>query len=303
MLAEWAHQARSTMRSRWTGVLPIMMMIAASAAALMLDNVEQWARQFGVSAYDLHPALQSVVSTLTMLIIIVFAGQHLGWVNRAVRGAGLSLAREKQGRTWESLLLTNIDARQIVLGKWWGTLRAVWAGQGRLLALRLVMTLWLASPLSGGRAALGVPLDALSLLLACIVAVSYPPFFTGFGAAVGVLASLFARQEAVAVRVASGAQVVATLGGMIAVGVGGIVLFAGQSLLLSIGAPIDGGATAILGLLLTSGLYGVTMTTQFLAIGLTLAVFSALTTTALLLAQWVAVRQQAGKAARRPPHS
>src|SRR5690606_35757803 len=34
-----------------------------------------------------------------------------------------SILREKQGRTWETLLLTNIDARQIVLGKWWATIR------------------------------------------------------------------------------------------------------------------------------------------------------------------------------------
>src|SRR5215475_1801076 len=36
-----------------------------------------------------------------------------------------SISREKRGKTWDNLLLTGVDARQIVWGKWWATLVAL----------------------------------------------------------------------------------------------------------------------------------------------------------------------------------
>ena len=40
--------------------------------------------------------------------------------------AASSISREQAAHTWDHLLLTNMTARQIVQGKWWATLRALW---------------------------------------------------------------------------------------------------------------------------------------------------------------------------------
>lgn len=48
-----------------------------------------------------------------------------------------SIARERKGLTWEVLLLTNVDARQVVLGKWWASLVALWGDHAMIGFLRV----------------------------------------------------------------------------------------------------------------------------------------------------------------------
>jgi len=40
--------------------------------------------------------------------------------------AGRSISREFSTGTWDLLALTNVDARQLILSKWWATVRGVW---------------------------------------------------------------------------------------------------------------------------------------------------------------------------------
>lgn len=54
-----------------------------------------------------------------------------------------SIQREKNGKTWDTLLLTNIDARRIVWGKWWASLRAMWGDHLMVGLLRLGLVGWL----------------------------------------------------------------------------------------------------------------------------------------------------------------
>jgi len=48
-----------------------------------------------------------------------------------------SITRERKGLTWDVLLLTNVDARQIVLGKWWASLVALWGDHAMVAFLRI----------------------------------------------------------------------------------------------------------------------------------------------------------------------
>jgi hypothetical protein len=57
--------------------------------------------------------------------------------------AARSISREYESGTWDNLLLTNMSARQIVLGKWWATLRALWGDHLLVLVLRLGFVTWL----------------------------------------------------------------------------------------------------------------------------------------------------------------
>ena len=51
--------------------------------------------------------------------------------------AANSISREKRSKTWDTLLLTNIDSRKIVMGKWWASLRSIWGDHTMLMILRL----------------------------------------------------------------------------------------------------------------------------------------------------------------------
>lgn len=57
--------------------------------------------------------------------------------------AANSIQREKQNHTWETLLLTGVDARRIVWGKWWATVRVMWKDHALVGLLRLGMIAWL----------------------------------------------------------------------------------------------------------------------------------------------------------------
>ena len=48
-----------------------------------------------------------------------------------------SITRERKGRTWDVLVLSNVDARQIVLGKWWASLVALWGDHAMIGFLRV----------------------------------------------------------------------------------------------------------------------------------------------------------------------
>jgi hypothetical protein len=56
--------------------------------------------------------------------------------------ASISISREKRGKTWDNLLLTGVDARQIVWGKWWATLAALWGDHAVAALLRLGIVAW-----------------------------------------------------------------------------------------------------------------------------------------------------------------
>lgn len=86
------------------------------------------------------------------LTILTAATTHLIGMNAALYMvvtlvtlglAAQSITREKQGKTWDMLLLTGVDARQIIYGKWWATVRVMWKDHALLYLLRLGMIAWL----------------------------------------------------------------------------------------------------------------------------------------------------------------
>lgn len=54
-----------------------------------------------------------------------------------------AIAREKSDNAWEMLILTGVNARQIVLGKWWATVRYVLRDYWLLAGLRVGLVIWL----------------------------------------------------------------------------------------------------------------------------------------------------------------
>ncbi|MDX2078256.1 MAG: hypothetical protein SFZ02_17620 [bacterium] len=103
-----------------------------------------------------------------------------------------SITRERKGLTWDVLLLTNVDARQVVLGKWWASLVALWGDHAMIAFVRVgavcavVLTL---EPYMGIRltpAPLGIsPVLAHTVVLS-LIAIAYTAIDAMFTAALGV---------------------------------------------------------------------------------------------------------------------
>lgn len=97
-----------------------------------------------------------------------------------------SILREKQGRTWETLLLTNIDARQIVLGKWWATIRALGGDQFMVALLRFGLVAWVVQAYAPVEPALA----ALHVLLLAAIITTFTVLDAAYSSALGIFSPL-----------------------------------------------------------------------------------------------------------------
>jgi hypothetical protein len=84
-----------------------------------------------------------VLNAVVIFALVVALLMHLYLLLQTLLRAASSIAREKQAGTWEHLLLTGTDARRLVIGKWWGTLRGLLGGYGLLIPLRAGVVVWL----------------------------------------------------------------------------------------------------------------------------------------------------------------
>jgi hypothetical protein len=140
------------------------------------------------------PLLPVLAMNVAMYMVVTLVTLALG---------AESIRREKSGRTWETLLLTNADARQIVLGKWWATVRAMWRDHAIIVVLRVGLLAWL---LSGFHAFMiypnlpsGVSPVAAFLLFFAIIVFVYTMLDAALSAAIGVLGSLVSEHNAIGV--------------------------------------------------------------------------------------------------------
>ncbi|MDZ4763447.1 MAG: hypothetical protein SGI73_02770 [Chloroflexota bacterium] len=312
--AEFAHQMRAGLmptpqRTRRGLSILLVMIAAASACKLMLSNTPYWASLTGASSIQTFSTLNTIQSTLIFLILSALGFQHWRWLSAAARGAAGAIARERGGRTWEALILTGVDAQHIVAGKWQASLRIALTDGRSLLSARTVAVLWLFTPLVGLNGAFGwnAP-PPITVVLAAIVALSYPLIFSVFSAACGLLASALSGSETTAARI-SGLTLV---GGMIIGGAmnASALAFAGvlfrdinftSITFLSAVTPIDGGILTILTLTLTDSMeFARRDQAEILlivagAMAINLAVYAAVTWSALRVSVWLVLRNGASR--------
>jgi hypothetical protein len=211
--SERAFQRRAQRGVRWLGSPLVygLFIGGSSGAGLMQPHAEAWAALVGVPAPDVLAALRGVQLVLMLVTIGNLIGDYWRVVGSAARGGSVALTREYQARTWESLILTGVSARQLVIGKWWGVLRAVWEGERRMLIIRVVAFLWLLSPLANSDLDEFRIISAEVIVAALAVALLTPILMSGFAAAVGMAVSAVVRREAISVRAGMGALLLVTL--------------------------------------------------------------------------------------------
>ncbi|MEP7289463.1 MAG: hypothetical protein ABI947_27250 [Chloroflexota bacterium] len=94
---------------RWVNRLPIVVAVFANLVPVWL------------------PLLPSIRTDIcAVLMIVATYTVQLNVALRTLTLASHTIARETQSDSWDSLVLTGLDARQIVLSKWWTVLRCVW---------------------------------------------------------------------------------------------------------------------------------------------------------------------------------
>lgn len=203
--AEFRYQRFVIQRSR-AGWLPIVL-----ASALIVPSLLSALGYSLALLFDLMPPLTffDVIAfphnISSVLLIVVNLSMYL-----VVNGVTFSLSsgsigREKSNQTWYLLRMTAVENRQIVLGKWWASLRALNGDHLMVAILRVgllayccavIVPVWLA--ISGEQA----PIRLYFLLLLPFVLLQC--LLDGaFTAAVGVAASI--PDEAVGIASGSGA--------------------------------------------------------------------------------------------------
>lgn len=110
-----------------------------------------------------------------------------------------SITREKRNKTWDTLLLTNVSARQLVMGKFWASLKALRGDHTIVALLRLgmlayVMGEWVFAPLPPDTAPLTIHILVVTALMLAFTALD-----AAFNTALGLLAVLFEAPRAVGV--------------------------------------------------------------------------------------------------------
>ncbi|MBC8100900.1 MAG: hypothetical protein H7Y11_15780 [Armatimonadetes bacterium] len=82
-----------------------------------------------------------------------------------------SIQREKRGKTWDNLIMTNITARQLVVGKWLASLRALDGDHFMILVLRLGLFAWFVAGFATQIPPSGITVTTHVALLTVIVVV------------------------------------------------------------------------------------------------------------------------------------
>ncbi|NDJ63259.1 MAG: hypothetical protein GYB67_19215 [Chloroflexi bacterium] len=296
--AEQQHQARAgRRRGIWLFNLMFVLALIFGAVALLLTGAVDWlAAQAGVPVADVEDALTAVLSFAALLIGMLLFAQHVLIVSQAVQVTAGTIVREKQARTWESLILTGIDARQIVRGKWRASLRLLWAAHRRALWLRLA---GIVGPMVIGATSDLVnvaPLDLRVLAVIVVFGMGLVVINVLLAAGIGLLGSALGRGPAMASQLASGLHF-----GFILLSV--LLFFAwiivdpsafrydgaGIGVLMS---PLDGGSVVIWSLI---GGYEALDRLGGVLLGGSIAVgvYAALIWGVLRLTEWVIVRQGA----------
>ena len=202
--AEIKHQQRAQGRgfARLTDAFPgrkLSLVAAVMALAIF------WGEFIGaLTGGNTGWIVNSIGGLPAMITLVVMGVIHFRVLLATLLFASDAIAREKRGRTWDSLLLTGLDARQIIVGKWWATLRSVWRDYAFLALLRAGVVVGLGAGLSQitlrVNAAVGGPVvsvrpDAGEVLLVGVVVVAYTFANAGFTAAVGLAASALSRRN------------------------------------------------------------------------------------------------------------
>lgn len=271
----------------------------------------------GALLYRDPTPISDAFGPLTAFAAAVVMTLHFVLMFQTLSLSANSIAREKLKQTWEVLILTGIDARTVVLGKWWATVRRMGRQYLLLGLLRACIIGWVGAATTrslyayyasayGGVNRITPPGLSYFLLLVLVVMV-FTLANLGFTAACGVAASAQSRQPVMALIRAFAIRTGFLVGTSLALGllvaqfqiyffVAGVNGELFGVLPLVVVGLVDNGATSAM-TLVSYGTPGVQAGAILLMVLMTLALYGGLTWFMLRQAEKQAVKHQA---LRRP---
>jgi len=84
-----------------------------------------------------NPLINGIIGLGTTALVVMNIALYFVLMLVAVGLSYNSVSREKTNRTWDILRLTNVSARDLVWGKWWASLMALWGDHFMLVLLRI----------------------------------------------------------------------------------------------------------------------------------------------------------------------
>ena len=143
--AELAYQIRSRSQvRRWRRVMSRIILIAALTLALILAGSEF----AGVLLYRDPDPISRAFGVLNILPVATAFILHFVLMIQTLSLSANSVAREKRANNWDMLVLTGVDARQIIRGKWWATVLRMWPIYVFLGILRAAVIIWFGASLT-----------------------------------------------------------------------------------------------------------------------------------------------------------
>jgi len=158
------------------------------------------------------------LNPLPNILSIVMGLYHVYLLFQTISRTANSISREKEAQTWDMLVLTGIDARQIVRGKWWATIQQQFPQYLLLSVLRIGTTAGTAISMTGifyryssyYNSTVIMP-HPVTIILVALVAFMFTMANLAFSAACGVMASAASKRSVVAIARGFGNQVLLSL--------------------------------------------------------------------------------------------
>ncbi len=144
-----------------------------------------------------------------------------------------SITREKRGRTWDYLRMSNLGARQIVWGKWWASMLALVGDHFMVAVLRIGFVAMAINPISKGLPiTFGIPPMLIHLPLLILITLGYTALDGALSAALGIVVALSDQGSYAVVSFAVALRVAVMLGGVWMTAMTFIILISGGWLYL-----------------------------------------------------------------------
>jgi hypothetical protein len=142
--AEFLHQSRSIPQGRrwrfWLGRAITVFVYALTG--IMVASEILFMFRVGVETDTFISGPSDWVLALYLLPVITALTMHFRRMFQTLALSANSIARERQANNWDTLVLTGVDARKIVRGKWWATVRHQWRPYVALGILRALLVVW-----------------------------------------------------------------------------------------------------------------------------------------------------------------
>jgi len=216
--AEFRHQRFIIENSRsgvgWIAAALVMLAPAllTSLALFVIGAMSQWSAIDQLINHE-NPLLQGISRIGLIAFITMNIALYIVVMLVTMGLSSTSINREISNHTWPVLVLTHVNARQIVWGKWWASLQALWGDHIMLAILRLGIAGWLIviywRDIPSGQ--FGLPPGATHVAAMTILLVAFTVIDAMFTTAMGVAIPLTTLPGSIIVTLVFGIRAVATV--------------------------------------------------------------------------------------------